>query len=192
MAKETTPEAANKVVDVQDFDDDEIARWEAEEAEEAKREAECEAAYQQKKQIDKDEAARKEAEAFKMADEDLKRAEREAEEAEEARMRRRLSIPKKDKSVEDADIPAKILGVETLAAEDTLEDSGGATLANDVPWMPPSERKSIRASTSSSKTLKKKPSIDYDKPLFGDEYKRDGHNDPRYFKGSSPVGKSSK
>ena len=153
-AKQTAAEAPQKIDDAPTFDEDEIARWEAEEAEEAKREAEREAAYQKKKQMEKDEAARKEAEAFKMADEDMKRAEREAEEAEEARIREKeTSDAQKEKSVEDGDTPSKIPGtpeIETSVAEDTPDDSGVATPASDAPSMPPPERK-VSASAGKQK-----------------------------------------
>ena len=66
-----------------------IAQWEAEEAEAAKKEEEAERAYAAKKAAEKEEAARREAEKLKMADEDMKKAEREAEAAEEAREKER-------------------------------------------------------------------------------------------------------
>ena len=72
-----------------DFDEDEIARWETEAAKASKLEAEREVAYQNRKQAVKDEAARKEAALFKMADEGMRQAEAEAEAQEEQRMRQR-------------------------------------------------------------------------------------------------------
>ena len=153
-AGHTATEAVKKADDTLDFDEDEIARWEAEEAEEARKEAEREAAYQKKKQLEKDEAARKEAEAFKMADEDMKRAEREAEEAEEARIQAKEKLAaQKEKLVEDGDVPSRALGtpeIETPAAEETPVGSGIATPASDTPSMPPPERK-VSASAAKQK-----------------------------------------
>ena len=151
-AEQTAAEAAKKVDDIPDFDEDEIARWEAEEAEEARKEAEREEAYQKKKQLERDEAARKEAEAFKMADEDMKRAEREADEADEARIQaNKKQAAQKEKLEEDADVSGTTFGtpeIETNAVEETPVGSGIATPASDAPSMPPPERK---ISTSAAK-----------------------------------------
>lgn len=142
-AEVTIAEAEKKLDDVE-FDEDEIARWEAEEAEQAKKEAEAEAAYNRKKQAEKDEAARKEAEAFQMAEEDMKRAEREAEEAEEARIREKeLAQAGGDKSIEGQETPGQMPGTPGIEtpADDTPDDSGVATPNSDISSMPPPERK---------------------------------------------------
>lgn len=85
-ASEQEDAAAKKAREDKEMED-EIARWEAEDAERERVEAEAEKAYTIKKQQEKDEAARKEAEAFKMADDEMKKAEREAEAAEEKRLK---------------------------------------------------------------------------------------------------------
>ncbi|KAG8530026.1 uncharacterized protein KY384_005508 [Bacidia gigantensis] len=118
--------------------DEDIARWEAEEQEQQRKELEAEAAYNKKKQAEKDEAARKEAEAFKMADEEMKKAEREAEEAEEARIR------EKEKGFEQAEKPASDAGTPTRIPStpeiETPGDSGAATPSSDIQAMPPPDR----------------------------------------------------
>lgn len=138
-AKAQADEAAEKARKEQE-QEDEYARMEAEFAEMERKETEAEELYAAKKQAETEEAARKEAEAFKMADEEMKRAEREAGEAEEARLkeieksedddsqRERVDMfaqLKKDGSATPSDVPA--------TAEETTVDSGVATPASDAP-----------------------------------------------------------
>ena len=155
-----------KVTDPPEFDEDEIARWEAEEAEEAKREAEREAAYLKKKKAEKDEAARKEAEQFKMADEEMKRAEKEAEELEEVRMREReKGTSEGDKPSGDVTSLSKAPGtseVETPGDEDTPAGSGVDTPSSDAQAMPPPERK---VSASAGKPKPSALKIETQKPI---------------------------
>lgn len=139
-AKAEADEAAEKARKEQE-QEDEYARIEAEYAEMERKEKEAEEQYAAKKKAENEEAARKEAESFKMADEEMKRAEREAEAAEEARLKEieksegnssqkeRASMftqLKKDGSATPtSDAPA--------TAEDTPVDSGVATPALDAP-----------------------------------------------------------
>ena len=120
--------------------EDEIARIEAEIAEQERLDEEREAKYLAKKQAEKEEAARREAEAAKMADEEMKRAEAEAEAKEEARLKELeenegdesqrerenlFAALKKDQAATPSD--------ETAAAEETPAASGIATPASDTP-----------------------------------------------------------
>ena len=155
-----------KANDTPEFDEDEIARWEAEEREEAKREAEREAPYLNKKQAERDEAARKEAEAFKMADEEMKRAEREAEEREEALMREREKGPSDgDKSAAEGTPSIKTPGtpdIDTPGETDSPMASGVATPSSEGQAMPPPERKS---SASAGKAKPSALKIETSKPV---------------------------
>ena len=142
-AKTEADEAAEKARKDQE-EEEEIARMEAEFAEQERLEAEAEERYQKKKQAEKEEAARKEAEALAMADEDMKRAEREAQEAEEARLKKLEENEGDESQKESRDLFAALKKEEsttpsnaTPAAEETPVDSGAATPASDAPVAPP-------------------------------------------------------
>ena len=113
-------EAAKKAREAQEMEDM-IAQWEKEEAEQARKEEERERVYAAKKKVEQEEAARKEAEAFKMADDEMKRAEREAEEAEEARL----------KALEDAEGEESQREREDMFA--SLRKDGSSTPTSDAP-----------------------------------------------------------
>ena len=165
-ATEAAQATSQKADDPPEIDEDEIARWEAEEAENEKREAEREAAYNKKKQQERDEAARKAAEEFKMADEEMKRAEREAEEAEEARLREQEKAhTTSEKAADDAETPNKMPGtpeLEIIATEDTPHDSGIATPASDPP--PPERKQSAGVGRSKPTALKLETSKSVEPP----------------------------
>lgn len=139
-AKVEADEAAEKARKEQE-QEDEYARMEAEFAEMERKEKEAEERYAAKKQAEKEEAARKEAEAFKMADEEMKRAEREAEEAEEARLKEIEKSEGDDSQKERVDMFAQLkkdgsatpTGDAPATAEETTVDSGVATPASDAP-----------------------------------------------------------
>ena len=138
-AKEDADAAAEKARKEQE-QEDEIARMEAEYAEQERLEEEREAQYQAKKKAEKEEAARKEAEASKMADEEMKRAEAEAEAKEEARLKELEEAEGDDSQKEREDIFAALKkdgaatpSSETTAAEETPGPSGIATPASDTP-----------------------------------------------------------
>lgn len=139
-AKVQADEAAEKARKDQE-QEDEYARMEAEFAEMERKEKEAEERYAAKRKAEKEEAARKEAEAFKMADEEMKRAEREAEEAEEARLKEIEKSEGDDSQKERVDMFAQLKkdGSATpssdapATAEETPVDSGIATPASDAP-----------------------------------------------------------
>ena len=139
-AKAEAEEAAEKARKKQE-EEDEIVRMEAEYAEMERKEKEAEERYAAKKKAEKEAAARKEAEAFKMADEEMKRAEREAEEAEEARLKEIEKSESDDSQKERVDMFAQLKkdGSATptsdapATAEETPVDSGVATPASDAP-----------------------------------------------------------
>lgn len=136
-AKAEADEAAEKARKERE-QEEEFARIEAEYAEQARLEAEAEARYQQKKNAEKEEAARKEAEALRLADEDMKRAEREAEEAEEARLKELEKSEGDDTRKERGNMFAALKGSatpssETAAGAETPADSGVATPTSDAP-----------------------------------------------------------
>lgn len=142
-AKESEDEAAEKARKAQDLED-EIARWEAEAAEKERQEEQREKLYAQKKQAEKEEAARKEAEAFKMADDEMKKAEREAEEAEEVRLKQLEQTEGENSQKERGDMFAALkkedsatAANETIAAPETPVDSGAATPASESSAAPP-------------------------------------------------------
>lgn len=119
--------------------EEQIARWEAEDAERARQEAEAEKAYIAKKQAEKDEAARKEAESFKLADEEMKRLEREAEAAEEAKEKAREQQEGVDSQKDGQDVFAALRKSEidtpsagTPGAQETPQGSGVATPASEA------------------------------------------------------------
>ncbi|KAL9130354.1 MAG: hypothetical protein Q9217_001456 [Psora testacea] len=154
-AQEAADTAVKGSIDTPEIDEDEIARWEAEAAEEERKAAEREAAYLKKKQAEKDEAARKEAEAFKMADEEMKRGEREAEEAEKARLQEKEKESQKEIAAEDVALQtahADTASIATAIADDTPVDSG----------VPPPERK---ASASAGKQKPAALLIETTKPV---------------------------
>ena len=139
-AKAEADEAAEKARKEQE-QEDEYARIEAEFAEMERKEKEAEERYAAKKKAEQEEAARKEAEAFKMADEEMKRAEREAEEAEEARLKEIEKSESDDSQKERVDMFAQLKKEGSAAptsdapatAEETPVDSGVATPASDAP-----------------------------------------------------------
>ena len=139
-AKAEAEEAAEKARKEQE-QEEEIARIEAEYAEMERKEQEAEERYAAKKKAEKEEAARKEAEAFKMADEEMKRAEREAEEAEEARLKEIEKSEGDGSQKERVDMFAQLKkdGSATptsdtpATAEETPLNSGVATPASDTP-----------------------------------------------------------
>ena len=139
-ARAEADEAAEKARKEQE-QEDEYARMEAEFAEMERKEKEAEERYAAKKKAEKEEAARKEAEAFKMADEEMKRAEREAEEAEEARLKETEKSKGDDSQKERVDMFAQLKkdgsATPTSDAPATAEgipvDSGVATPASDAP-----------------------------------------------------------
>lgn len=138
-AKEEADAAAEKARKEQE-QEDEIARMEAEYAEQERLEEEREAQYQAKKKAEKEEAARKEAEAFKMADEEMKRAEAEAEAKEEARLKALEEVEGDDSQKEREDMFAALKkdgaatpSSEATVAEETPAASGIATPASDAP-----------------------------------------------------------
>ena len=141
-AKDEADEAAEKARKEQE-QEDEIARMEAEYAEIERKEKEAEERYQQKKKAEREEAARKEAEAFRMADEEMKRAEKEAEEAEEARQKELEKSKGEDSQKERESLFAALKkdgaatpASESQAAEESQVDSGVATPASDAPTAP--------------------------------------------------------
>lgn len=146
QAKDEAEEKARKEKE----DEEEIERMEAEYAEQERKEKEAEERYQQKKKAEAEEKARKEAEAAKVADEDMKRAEREAEEAEEARIKK-LDAGEGDESQKERadlfaalkDAPGTPTSEDTPAAE-TPEDSGAATPASEAPMQPPAKSIGIK------------------------------------------------
>ena len=176
-AKAEADEAAEKARKEQE-QEDEYARIEAEYAEIERKEKEAEEQYTAKKKAEKEEAARKEAESFKMADEEMKRAEREAEAAEEARLKEieksesdasqkeRVSMftqLKKDGSATpSSDAPA--------TAEETPVDSGVATPTSDVPAststvQPTAPAAPFKPATSGGKQKPSPLKINTDKPI---------------------------
>ena len=135
-------EAAKKAREAQEMEAM-IAQWEREEAENAAKEEEREKAYALKKKAEKEEAARKEAEAFKMADDEMKKAEREAEEAEEARMKELEDAGGEDSQKEREDMFAALRKDEssTPTSETALDkatpvENGVATPVSES-FMPP-------------------------------------------------------
>ena len=88
---ESTIQAAEKARKAKE-EEDKILAIEAEYAEMERQMAEHEDEYQRNKKAKQEEVARKEAEALKMLDEDMKRAEREARECEEARLKNLKSL----------------------------------------------------------------------------------------------------
>ena len=167
-AKAEADEAAEKARKEQE-QEDEYARIEAEFAEMERKEKEAEERYAAKKKAEQEEAARKEAEAFKMADEEMKRAEREAEEAEEARLK------EIEKSEGDASQKERVNMFAQLkkdgsatptsggpaTAEETPVDSGVATPASETP-APAAPSKSA---TSGGKQKPSALKIDTAKPV---------------------------
>lgn len=137
-AKEDADAAAEKARQEQE-QEDEIARFEAELAEQERLEEEREAQYQAKKKAEKEEAARKEAEAFKMEDEEMKKAEAEAEAREEARLKELEEAEGDDSHKEREDMFAALKkdGVATPVSDATAEEtpaaSGDATPASNAP-----------------------------------------------------------
>lgn len=138
-AKEDANEAAEKARKAKE-EEEEMDRIEKEYAEMERLEQEREAAYQAKKQAEKEEAARKEAEDFKMKDDEMKRAEAEAEALEEARLKEREKSEDDSLQKERADMFAALKkdaattpSNETPPAEETPVDSGVATPASDAP-----------------------------------------------------------
>ena len=121
--------------------EDEFARIEAEYAEMERKEKEDEERYTAKKKAEKEEAARKEAEAFKMADEEMKRAEQEADKAEDARLKELAKSEGEDSQKERVDMFAQLKKHphQTTSsdapgtADETPVDSGAATPASDAP-----------------------------------------------------------
>ena len=141
-AKEEADEAAEKARKAKE-EEDEILAMEAEYAEMERQEAEREEQYQRKKKAENEEAARKEAEALKMADEDMKRAEREAEEAEEARLKELEKTEGDESQKERVNMFAALKKDGTLTpssdtqpAEESQANSGAATPASDIPAAP--------------------------------------------------------
>ena len=136
-------EAAKKAREAQEMEDM-IAQWEKETAEQAAKEEEIERAYAAKKMAEKEEAARKEAEAFKMTDEEMKKAEREIEEAEEARLRELEDAEGQESQREREEMFAALRKdesstptSETPAEKETPADSGVATPASESSMAPP-------------------------------------------------------
>ena len=126
-------EAAKKAREARELEE-EIARWEAEAAEEERKEQEREKAYLAKKQAERHEAARKEAESFKLDEDEMKRLEREAEEAEAARSKPQDEQDGGESQKDREDAFAALRkgdpgtpSSETPAALDTPQDSGIAT-----------------------------------------------------------------
>lgn len=157
-AKDDVDEAAEKARRDQEMED-EIARMEAEFAEQERKEAEAELAYQAKKKAAAEEAARKEAEAAQMADDDMKKAEREAEEAEEARLKELEKGEGEDSQQERVDMFAALKkdgaassSTDMPAAEETPVTSGDATPASDAPAATP--KPSIAGGKSKPAALK--------------------------------------
>lgn len=138
--QEAESEEAKKAREAQELED-EIARWEAEAAEQERKEAEAEKAYSAKKQAERDEAARKEAESFKMDEEAMRKAEREAEEAEEARAKEQQGGAGSEKEREDVheELKKSQTGTpsnETPAAQETPQGSGIATPVSETSSVP--------------------------------------------------------
>ena len=138
-AKEDADAAAEKARKEQE-DEDEIARMEAEIAEQERLREEKEAQFLAKRQAEKEESARREAEAANMADEEMKRAEAEAEAREEARLKEREENEGDESQREREDMFAALKkeraptpSSETTPAEETPAASGIATPASDTP-----------------------------------------------------------
>lgn len=136
-------EKAKKAREVQEMNDL-IAQWEKADAEKAAKEAEREKAYAAKKKAEKEEAARKDAEAFKMADDEMKRAEREAEEAEETRLKALEDGEGEQSHKEREEMFAALRKDESstptseiAAGKETPADSGVATPASETSMAPP-------------------------------------------------------
>ncbi|KAK4694157.1 translation initiation factor 4G, partial [Lecanoromycetidae sp. Uapishka_2] len=143
-AQKVADEAAEKARKDKELED-ELARWEAEDAEKERQEAEEEAAYQAKKKAKKEEDDRKKAEEAQMADDAMKKAEQEAEEAEEARLRELEKGEGEESQKERVDMFAALkkdggaspASVDTPAAEETPNASGVATPASEAPTAAP-------------------------------------------------------
>ena len=167
-AKAEAEDAAEKARKQQE-QEDEYARIEAEFAEIERKEKEAEERYAAKKKAEQEEAARKEAEAFKMADEEMKRAEREAEEAEEARLKDIEKSEKDGSQKERVDMFAQLKkdgsAIPTsdapASAEETPVDSGVATPASDAPVAAPSSKPATSGGKQKPSALK----IDTAKPV---------------------------
>ena len=169
-AKEASDAEAEKARKDQE-QEDEIARIEAELAEQDRLEAEREEQYQKKKKAEKEEAARKEAERFKMADEEMKRAEAEAEAKEEARLKELEKSEGDESQKERADmfaalkkegsaaVSSQATPDETPPAEESPMPSGVATPAPEAP---------VPAASTKSGVGKQKPAalkLETSKPI---------------------------
>ena len=156
LAAREAEEAATKAAEAEkarkeqeEEEEEELARLDAEME---RKEAEAEERYQKKKQAEKEEQARKEADAAARLDEDLKKAEREAEAIEGARLKKLEGSEGEDSRKERVDMFATLKKedsilqvVETAAAPDTQLESdaatpGTATPVSDTSMGPPALR----------------------------------------------------
>jgi translation initiation factor 4G len=145
VVEEEPEDRAGPTDKVKPDEDDEfekmVKQMEADEIAREKEEAEKEAAYQAKKQVERDAQKQKEAEEEAAYYANMKQAEREAEEAEEARQR---------KAAEGVELEDHNKTLETLKAEDaatptsndspavhTPAESGTATPVSDISMAPP-------------------------------------------------------
>ncbi len=148
---ETKERQAREEAEQAKKDADEKARLEAEEEEirlmeeEARKEEEAEERFRQKKLKEKEEQAKKEAEATANAEEEIRRAEREAEEAEEARLKQRAEGESSESKAERVNLFAALKnksGIENVTAPATASSTppqatGTSTPVSDDSMGPP-------------------------------------------------------
>ena len=154
-------------------EDEEFARIEAEMEEMERQEAEREAAYQNKKQAEKEEKARKEAEAAAHAEAKMKQLEEEAEERENARLKKLSENEGDDAAKERQNLFAALkkeqVG-ETLGSDiatpvvDTPDESGVATPASEASMPPPSKASSSQKHKPASLVIATTKAVEPDQP----------------------------
>jgi translation initiation factor 4G len=144
--EEAAPAPASAAAANDEIDFDAIER---EMAEQEAKEAAAEAEYNKKKQAEKEKRERKEKEEAEAYERNMKKAEREAELAEEARIKKLEAGEEDPSKKENADLFASLrkgaLGTPESPAAATPDDSGAATpvSTSDVSMGPPSKPASV-------------------------------------------------
>ncbi|PTU18505.1 hypothetical protein P175DRAFT_0442558 [Aspergillus ochraceoroseus IBT 24754] len=159
-AKPSEPVPAAEEEEI-DFDaiERELAELEAQEAA-------AEAAYQAKKQAEKEERARKEKEEQNAWEANMKQAEREAEAVEEARMKKREAGVSDDQGNKDLFASLKKGGFAATETS-TPADSGTATPVSDVSMGPPAKPAGAKREKPAALKLETNKSIEPPQPTAG-------------------------